>query len=106
MSGKSTLYIDMAKKLAISRWYPEFQKISGSSRNDEILKFCVENQVSWHKLSGINILHVEISQNQPIPGHFWNPGFQGTSGILESWIPGSINHDISSNVHKINTNML
>ena len=32
--------------------------------------------------------------------------FQGTSGILESWIPGSRNHDISSNVRKINTNML
>ena len=63
MSGKSTLYIDMAKKLAISRWYPEFQKISGSSRNDEILKFCVENQVSWHKLSGIDTLHAIISQN-------------------------------------------
>ena len=32
--------------------------------------------------------------------------FQGTSGILESWIPGSRNHDISQNVRKINTNML
>ena len=32
--------------------------------------------------------------------------FQGTSGILESWIPGSRNHDISLNVRKINTNML
>ena len=32
--------------------------------------------------------------------------FQGTSGILESWIPGSRNHNISSNVQKINTNML
>ena len=32
--------------------------------------------------------------------------FQGTSGILESWIPGSRNHNISSNVRKINTNML
>ena len=32
--------------------------------------------------------------------------FQGTSGILESWIPGSRNHDITSNVRKINTNML
>ena len=31
--------------------------------------------------------------------------FQGTSGILESWIPGSRNHDIPLNVHKINTNM-
>ena len=32
--------------------------------------------------------------------------FQGTSGILESWIPGSRNHDIFQNVCKINTNML
>ena len=32
--------------------------------------------------------------------------FQGTSGILKSWIPGSRIHDISSNVRKINTNML
>ena len=32
--------------------------------------------------------------------------FQGTSGILESWISGSRNHYISSNVRKINTNML
>ena len=32
--------------------------------------------------------------------------FQGTSGILESWIPGSRNHNISQNVRKINTNML
>ena len=32
--------------------------------------------------------------------------FQGTSGILESWIPGSRNHNISSNVRKMNTNML
>ena len=33
------------------------------SRNDGILKFCVENPISWHKLSGIHTLHVEISQN-------------------------------------------
>ena len=33
------------------------------SRNDEIFKFCVENQVSWHKLSGIYTPHVDISQN-------------------------------------------
>ena len=32
--------------------------------------------------------------------------FQGTSGILESWIPGSRNHNISSNVQKMDTNML
>ena len=32
--------------------------------------------------------------------------FQGTFGILESWIPGSRNHNISQNVRKINTNML
>ena len=32
--------------------------------------------------------------------------FQGTSGILESWIPGSRNHNISSNGRKVNTNML
>ena len=32
--------------------------------------------------------------------------FQGASGILESWIPGSRNHNISPNVCKINTNML
>ena len=32
--------------------------------------------------------------------------FQGTSGILESWIPGSRNHDLSQNLRKINTNML
>ena len=32
--------------------------------------------------------------------------FQGTSGILESWIPGSRNHNICPNVRKINTNML
>ena len=32
--------------------------------------------------------------------------FQGTSGILESWIPGSRNHNISPNVRKINTNIL
>ena len=40
----------------------------------------------------------------------WNQSktsqFQGTSGILESWIPGSRNHNISSDVRKINTNML
>ena len=32
--------------------------------------------------------------------------FQGTSGILGPWIPGSRNHDVSQNVRKINTNML
>ena len=32
--------------------------------------------------------------------------FQGTSGILESWIPGSRNYNICPNVRKINTNML
>ena len=30
LSGKSTLYVEIGKKLAISRRYPEFQKISGS----------------------------------------------------------------------------
>ena len=39
------------------------RKILEVSRKYESLKFRVENQVSWHKLSGINTLHVEISQN-------------------------------------------
>ena len=30
LSGKSTLYIEIGKKLAISMRYPEFQKISRS----------------------------------------------------------------------------
>ena len=30
LSGKSTPYVEIGKKLAISRRYPEFQKISGS----------------------------------------------------------------------------
>ena len=51
-----TKCVKFSKLLAIIR---EIQV----ARNDEILKFCVENQVSWHKLSGINNLHVEISQN-------------------------------------------
>ena len=59
------------------------EKILEVSKNDGILKFCVENQVSWHKLSGIHTLHVEISQKWPIPGLFWNPG------ILDSRIQKS-----------------
>ena len=46
MSGKGTLYVEIGKKLAISRQYPEFQKFLEVSRNDGILKFCVENQFS------------------------------------------------------------
>ena len=42
---------------------------TGTPSNDlmflcsEILKFCVENQVSWHKQSGIHSLYVDISKN-------------------------------------------
>ena len=32
--------------------------------------------------------------------------YQGTSGILESWIQGSRHHNIFSIIHKINTDML
>ena len=32
--------------------------------------------------------------------------FQGFSGILESWIPGSRSHNIFQKVQKIDTNML
>ena len=54
------------------------------SRNDKILRFLVENQVSWHKLRGIKTLHVEISQNQPILGHYWNPEILDSS-VQKSW---------------------
>ena len=54
------------QKLAISRGYSEFQRVSRS--------FCGKNRVSGQKLSGIHTLHVESSQNWPIPVHFWNPG--------------------------------
>ena len=50
------------------------RKFLEDSRNDAILNLSVENQVSWQKLSGINTLHIESSQNWQIPGHFWNPG--------------------------------
>ena len=40
-----------------------FRKFLEVSRNDGILKFCVENPIAWHKLSGIHTLYVEISQN-------------------------------------------
>ena len=42
---------------------------TGTPSNDlmflcsKILKFCVENQVSWHEQSGIHFLYVDISKN-------------------------------------------
>ena len=58
-----------AQHIKIGKKWPLLGDIQGSrkflevSRNDEILKFCIQNQVSWHKLSGIHTLYVEISQN-------------------------------------------
>ena len=50
--------------------------------------------INWVGFIPYMLISVKISQ------------FQSTSGILESWIPGSRNHNISPNVHKININML
>ena len=84
--------------------FDQFQAISRVSENSwkfpGMMKFL--NSVLKIKFLDINwvgfipymLISVKTSQ------------FQGTSGILESWIPGSRNHNISSNVGKINTNML
>ena len=58
-------------------------------------KITRDNSKTWH-FSFIPYMLKLVKTNQ----------FQGTFGILESWIPGSRNHDISQNVRKINTNML
>ena len=72
-------------KLAKNRPFPgdiqSSRKFLEVSRNDGILKFCVENPISLHKLSGIHTLHVEISQNWPIPGQY--PEFQEISGSFQ-----------------------
>ena len=52
------------------------RKFLEDPRNNEILKFSVGYQVSWHKLSGIHTLHVEISQTSQ---------YQGIPGILEPY---------------------
>ena len=82
----------------------QFQAISrvpeNSWKNPGMMKFL--NSVLKIKFLDINwvgfipymLISVKTSQ------------FQGTSGILESWIPGSRNSDISLNVRKIITNML
>ena len=67
---------------AISRQYTGFQKISGSFQEWWNLKFYFKNQFSWQKLGGIHTLHVKFNQNWPIPGHLWNPGFQGPDFII------------------------
>ena len=57
-------------KLAISRQYPEFLKNSGSFQDWWILKFWIEKQVPWHKLSGIkpNMLKPVGMEESPF---FW-----------------------------------
>ena len=53
----------LAKSWPIPGNIQSSKKFLEVSRNDEILEFCVENQVTWHKLSGIHTLYVDISQN-------------------------------------------
>ena len=83
-----------------------FQKFPGTldialetSRNDEIFKFCIENQVPWLKLSGKYTLCIEISQNWPIPGQY--PEFQEISGSFQDWCNFQILHWKSSSLTKI-----
>ena len=76
----------MLKSVKNSQFQGKIQssrKILEVSKNDAIWKFCVENPVSWHKLSGIHTLYVEISQNLPIPGQY--PEFHKISGSFQEW---------------------
>ena len=50
-------------------------KFQETSTNDWILKFRVQNQVPWQKVSRKNTQYIEISQNQPNLGHFVVLGF-------------------------------
>ena len=57
---------DVLKSVKTSQFQGKIQsssKFLEVSWNDGILEFFVENQVYWHKLSGIHTLYVEISQN-------------------------------------------
>ena len=90
-------YVKNDRKLAISRQYPEFLKIPGRFQkwwNFETLywKSSFLTQTEW-------VIPYMLISNK-------TSQFQSTSGILESWIPHSRNHNISPNVCKINTNML
>ena len=84
-SDKNTVELmPMMSKLAWNRLFPgniqSSRKFLEVSRTDEILKFCIENEVSWQKLSGKNIPYIKNGPNLPIPGQFW------ISGSLESRI--------------------
>ena len=79
---------------AISRVPENFWKFPGMMKFwNSVLKIKFLD-INWVGLISYMLKSVKTSQ------------FQGTSGILESWIPVSRNHNISSNVCKTNTNML
>ena len=81
------------QKLAISRGYPEYQGISRSFH-------------FWNSVLKIKFLEKSLVGFVSYMLKAVKTGHSGHSGILESWIPGSRNHNIPSNVHKINTDML
>ena len=84
----------ISKFQAISRVPENFWKFPGMIKFwNSVLKIMFLD-INWVGFILYMLISVKTSQ------------FQGTSGILESWIPGSRNHNISSNVRKINTNML
>ena len=98
LSWKSTLYVKIGKKIghfqAIIRVPENFWKFPGMMKFwNSVLKIKFLD-INWVGFISYMLKSVKTSQ------------FQGTSGILESWIPGSRNHNISSNVCKMNTNML
>ena len=67
--------LKLAKKQSFPEDFPKPRKFQETSRNDWILKFRVQNQVPWQKVSGKNTQYIEISQNQPNLGQFGILGF-------------------------------
>ena len=75
MSRNDAPYVEIGQKTVISRIFPEIPNISGKFQKWLNLKFRVQNQVPWQKVSGKNTQYIEISQNQPNLGHFGVLGF-------------------------------
>ena len=58
-----THMLKLAKKQSFPEDFPKSRKFWGISRNDWILKFQVQNQVPWQKVSGKNAQYIEISES-------------------------------------------
>ena len=69
--------LKLAKKQSFPEDFPKSRKFWETSRNDWILKFWVQNQVSLQKVSEKNTQYIEISQNKPNLGQIGILGFQG-----------------------------